>query len=259
MLGRYGGTKATERAVAAALYWLAKHQMKDGNWSLKKYTQMCKDKSCTGAGGPRIALGRHGDGLAARSWPPGRRTSATAPSNGRCSGGVYWLMNHQKADGDLSARRRTSQMYSHGLATIALCEDYGMSGDKTVGEAAQRAINFIQAAQNTKTGGWRYHPGEEGDTSVVGWQLMALKSGPNGRPDGRPRHAWRHQEMARVGRRAGGGGSPGSAGNGGQRFSYQPDGGPTPTMSAVGMLCNQYLHAGRAIRSIVGGVQFLMA
>ncbi len=67
-------------------------------------------------------------------------------------------------------------MYSHGLATIALCEDYGMSSDKTVGEHAQKAINFIQAAQNTKTGGWRYHPGDEGDTSVVGWQLMALKS-----------------------------------------------------------------------------------
>ena len=38
------------------------------------------------------------------------------------------------------------------------------------------AINFIEAAQNTKTGGWRCHPGEEGDTSVGGWQLMALKS-----------------------------------------------------------------------------------
>ena len=67
-------------------------------------------------------------------------------------------------------------MYSHGLAAIALCEDYGMSNDKAVGVAAQKAINFIQAAQNSKTGGWRYHPGEEGDTSVVGWQLMALKS-----------------------------------------------------------------------------------
>ena len=63
-------------------------------------------------------------------------------------------MNHQKPDGDLSADA-ASQMYSHGLATIALCEDYGMSHDKAVGRAAQKAINFIQAAQNTKTGGWR--------------------------------------------------------------------------------------------------------
>ena len=68
-------------------------------------------------------------------------------------------------------------MYSHGIATIALCEAYGMSGDKSLHIPAQRAIDFIVESQNKKTGGWRYRPGEPGDTSVVGWQVMALKSG----------------------------------------------------------------------------------
>ncbi len=67
-------------------------------------------------------------------------------------------------------------MYSHGLATIALSEAYGLSGDKQVGQAAGRAVDFILRAQNKKDGGWRYNPGDAGDTSVVGWQLMALKS-----------------------------------------------------------------------------------
>ena len=42
--------------------------------------------------------------------------------------------------------------------------------------AAQRAIGFIEQAQHTG-GGWRYQPGRPGDTSIVGWQMMALKSG----------------------------------------------------------------------------------
>ena len=64
-------------------------------------------------------------------------------------------------------------MYSHGLATIALSEAYGLSGDKVVGAAAQKAVDFILMAQNKNDGGWRYNPGDPGHTSVVGWQLMA--------------------------------------------------------------------------------------
>ncbi len=46
-----------------------------------------------------------------------------------------------------------------------------------LGIAAQKALDFIVAAQSSTSGGWRYLPGQEGDTSVVGWQLMALKAG----------------------------------------------------------------------------------
>ena len=50
-----------------------------------------------------------------------------------------------------------------------------MTGDEQFRIPAQKAIDFIVKSQHPK-GGWRYRPGEEGDTSVVGWQLMALKS-----------------------------------------------------------------------------------
>jgi hypothetical protein len=68
-------------------------------------------------------------------------------------------------------------MYSHGIATIALCEAVGMTGDTALRPAAQRAIDFIVAAQHPQRGGWRYQPRRSADLSVTGWQLMALKSG----------------------------------------------------------------------------------
>ena len=68
-------------------------------------------------------------------------------------------------------------MYAHGLATLALCEAFGMSKDPSIGAAAQKAVYFIEQAQNQATGGWgRYEPQDAGDTSVFGWQIMALKS-----------------------------------------------------------------------------------
>ena len=68
-------------------------------------------------------------------------------------------------------------MYSHGLASIALCEAYAMTHDKALHDPAQAAVNFICYAQDPVGGGWRYEPRQPGDTSVVGWQIMALKSG----------------------------------------------------------------------------------
>src|SRR5262245_18453472 len=68
-------------------------------------------------------------------------------------------------------------MYAHGLATIAICEAYGLSQDAKLRQPAQLAINYIVEAQDPVGCCWRYRPKERDDTSVVGWQVMALKSG----------------------------------------------------------------------------------
>jgi hypothetical protein len=52
-----------------------------------------------------------------------------------------------------------------------------MTGDPALREPAQAAINFVCYAQDPQGGGWRYSPRQPGDTSVMGWQIAALKSG----------------------------------------------------------------------------------
>src|SRR5262249_36099256 len=88
-------------------------------------------------------------------------------------GGLRFLMSKQNPrTGDFGGG-----MYSHGLATIAMGEAYGLTSDPTLKVSAQKAINFICDAQGPG-GGWDYGPKSARiDTSVGGWQLMALKSG----------------------------------------------------------------------------------
>ena len=68
-------------------------------------------------------------------------------------------------------------MYAHGIATIALCEAYGLTRDPKLKVAATKAIKFILNAQHKTGGGWRYQPGQKGDLSITGWHYMALHSG----------------------------------------------------------------------------------
>ena len=67
-------------------------------------------------------------------------------------------------------------MYCHAIATFAMGEAYGMTGERRLDQPLRRAIAYTIAAQDPYGGGWRYKPREAGDTSLLGWQFMALKS-----------------------------------------------------------------------------------
>jgi hypothetical protein len=181
----------------------------------------------------------------------GETHKGNGPYRVRVQKGISWLMQHQnKRTGDLSAGD-PQPMYSHGLATIALCEAYALTRDQNVGEAANKAVRFIELAQNQATGGWRYVPGEEGDTSVLGWQVMALKSA----------------QMAGIGVNS-------MAFEGARKFlhsvaegknrglyKYLPydQHGVKSSMTAVGMLCQQYIGIARNDPSMLEGKQHLLA
>ena len=78
-------------------------------------------------------------------------------------------------------------MYSHAMAAFALSEAYAMTGDARLRDGVRRAVAYTVASQDVYGGGWRYRPGDPGDTSQLGWQWMALKSAElAGIPSGEP-------------------------------------------------------------------------
>ena len=171
---RFGGSPSAERAVEMGLEYLAREQFEDGRWCLDRsprnhdaetaeFGQMSSDTAATG--------------LALLSFFGAGYTHLGEKHRDTVRGGVAWLVRHQRDDGNLfTGGSDYVWLYSHGIAAIALCEAYGMTGDPALREPAQRAIGFIVRAQNKSLGGWRYEPGRESDTSVSGWQLMAMKS-----------------------------------------------------------------------------------
>src|SRR5262249_28869670 len=134
-------------------------------------------------------------------------------------------------------------MYSHGLATIAVCEAYGMTSDPTLKVSAQKAINFIADAQGPG-GGWDYGPKSNRiDTSVGGWQLMALKSGQMAGldpPPGTLKGAEKWLDTVATADKTG--------------YGYSGPG-ESYTMSAVGLLCRQYLGWNPRNPALIGGVE----
>jgi hypothetical protein len=244
MLGT-GGTKASERAVAAALNWLARHQRPDGSWSLD-HLGRCKGGGCTGPGN----AGSDSGATALALLPflaAGQTHQSKGPYQKNIAGGLNWLIKNQKPDGDLS--NGGSQMYSHGLATIALCEAYGMTQDSRIGINAQLAINFIESGQNAQ-GSWRYtHGSADSDTSVFGWQVMALKSGQMAGLKVNLAVLEGCQKYLDIT----------ATGNYKHLFGYQPGTGPTLPMTSVGLLTSQYLGAKRGDPVVMGGVEFLMS
>jgi hypothetical protein len=166
-----GSIVESEDAIERGLVFLARHQRADGSWSLQGFPEGASLISDTAA--TALAL------MAFQGAGYNHRELAYHESVSR---GLAFLLSRQKANGDLfvpldDASNKSVWLYSHALATIAVCEAYGMTQDASLREPAQRAIDFIIASQQKDRGGWRYAPGVGADTSVSGWMTMALKSG----------------------------------------------------------------------------------
>ena len=239
-----GVTRASERAVAAALNWLARHQNPDGSWNMNHGNgTKCKDKTCTG--GALMQSDPAATALALLPFLAAGQTHEKGTYKEQVGKGIAWLIKNQKASGDLSSGDH--QMYTHGLCAIAMCEAYGMTQDSKLASHAQSAVKFIETGMNAQ-GGWRYQHGtNDSDLSVFGWELMALKSGKMAGlnvDNGVFEKAQTFLGTVKV---------PGGA------FCYTP-GNPSPkrSMTGIGVLASQYLGAKKDDPVIRDGVQYLM-
>jgi hypothetical protein len=232
LLAQGGGNKASEDAVALALAWLASQQMPDGGWSFD-----------FGASGGTLKTGRNGaTGLALLPFLGAGQTHREGKYKRTVQGGLYYLSMNMKKDGSLIDG---GNMYSHGIASIALAEGYAMTQDKGLHAPAQMACNFIMSAQDKVGGGWRYSPGQAGDTSVVGWQLMALKSGHMGYLAINPQTVAGATNFLNT-----------VQSNSGGNYGYTGPGQGQAT-TAVGLLCRMYLGWKKDHPGIEKGIEFL--
>ena len=176
LVRREGGSAKSEQSVEDGLDWLVRHQRDDGSWSLN-FQDHCQGTPCPAQNAMNSDTAATGLALLPLLGA-GYIHTVKSKHQEAVRRGLEWLVEHQQPDGDLFiGPPGMAYMYSHAIAAMAICEGLGLSGDPKLQKPAQRAIQFIVNSQDPVGGGWRYSPGQAGDTSVFGWQIFALRSG----------------------------------------------------------------------------------
>lgn len=180
LLEQAGGNKKTEQSISQALGWLARRQLGGGNWQL--------DKGYPDPSEPSIRTDTGATGLALLAFLGTGQTHRSGEHRDVVAKGLKWLVDRQNRRGpddefdgnlyDIDEYGRQSAYYAHSQATMAICEAYALTGDESLREPAEKAVEFLLRSQHPEFGGWKYTPlikkEHAGDLSVTGWALMAL-------------------------------------------------------------------------------------
>ncbi len=218
---RNGGTAGSELAVGRGLTWLARQQMPDGRWMLNSPNLPEKDRGAEANDVAATSLGLLPFLAAGKTHKPVNKNQYDKFVHK----GLKFLMRSQNPKTGYFG----TSMYAHGLATIAMCEAYGLTQDPVLRRPAQSAVNLIVNIQH-EGGGWRYGPSKEpGDLSISGWQMMALKSAQMAGLTVPTLTIARAKSFLNV------------SSNADEGYSYIPGTGSSPRMTAVGLLCRQYM------------------
>jgi hypothetical protein len=182
-----GGSPASEIAVERGLLWLARHQAADGSWSFMQ--PHCIDTF----GNPGQRCECRGKG-----YIEGRTKASTAIAllpflgagnthiDGPYKEVVYRGIEQLKASLDIELQELhpdapefvptfVGDLYGYGITALVFAEAFSMTGDPDLERYVAALANFLTKHQHP-LGGWRYEPGQPGDMTVTGWQVIALKS-----------------------------------------------------------------------------------
>jgi len=248
LLKRMGGTDASEAAVARGLVWLKRHQFPNGSWNFDHiHGPEC---DCTMPG--RLSNNPNGaTAMALMAFLGAGQTHTEGDYQEEVRRGLEFLVAGGTPVGKgicfYGQLQGPPTYYTHGLVTIALSEAFAMTHDADLRPSVAGAIEFLVATQH-QGGGWRYYPGQPGDTSVVAWELMALKSAQFSRMAVPPKV---FQGIDRF---------LGSVSSmRGSQYAYVPErkNNPTPSMTAAGVLCRMYLDWNETSGGLRAGVHFL--
>ena len=190
-----GGSPQTEAAVQAALKWLAEHQGEDGRWEARRNEA---GRGTAPDGQSRPNAGADADtgmtGLALLALLGNGHTHLRGDYRDNVRRGLNFLLRSQDSAGCLSGTAdRYAAMYCHAIATFALGEAYGMTGERRLEQPLRRAIDYTIAVQDPYNGGLalqaprrgRYQP-----TRLAVHGLEERRNGGNPRPGNDP--AGRH-------------------------------------------------------------------
>ncbi len=250
LLREFGGTESSEAAVTQALQWISRHQTPSGGWTFQ-HNLVCRN-ACGDPGEERHYTSVNAaTSFALLPFMGAGQTHIEGQFKDVIFRGLRFLIQNGRKGvingiPVLDLRDPAGNMYSHGLASITLCEAYAMTGDPELAGPAQASLNFIAAAQ-CGDGGWKYSPRDPagGDTSVTGWMVMALKSGHMGHliiPPNTIQGSMRF--LDKVGS------------NGGAWYGYaQKEARINRSCTAIGILCRMYTGWGKTDPAIVKGVE----
>lgn len=166
LLAKYGGDESTEQAVAQGIKWLKQTQEPDGSWNPEKSGGLKEYKIGLTALSLLTFLG---DG----------NSSQTGSYSKTVKAGIKYLVSNQQSSGLFGPSqidgKTINYMYNHGVATLAVIEDYVIGGDKKLEDVIRNAVNFMLMAQNSQ-GSWGYQAhNSTGDSMVTVWQIFSLR------------------------------------------------------------------------------------